>query len=61
MRLGMVIDANGQLGIAGSMGANLAKYTEAVTDLGDLEIVAVDEQTQTHFGGMSCFRRTNHG
>ena len=45
VRLGLVVDRDNQLCLAGGVGARISKHAEAVADLGHLQIVSVDEQT----------------
>jgi len=61
VRFGMVIDADDELRVRCGVRSMVAENAGAIADLGDFQIVAVDEQTQTHLGRVRLFRQLNHG
>jgi len=61
VRFAFAIDGDDQLGVGRWVRSRVAENARIGADLGNFQIVAVDEQTQTHFGRVSLFRQLNHG
>lgn len=61
VRLGVTVDRDDELRVRCGVRPMVAENAGAVADLGNFQIVSVDEQTQTHLGRVSLFRQLNHG
>jgi hypothetical protein len=61
VRFAFAIDGDDQLSVGRWVRSRVAENARIGADLGAFQIVAVDEQPQTHFGRMGFSRRLAHG